>query len=172
MDGVEVSDITVRWMVPKDQSRVVELFNQCHEAQMTVEDLCKMKLKQTFICMVAEATVSPPARTKIVGAMMYDVGERLYRIGSLFVDPVLRRHGIGTALITRLASKKSQIDRTGITATLRDDCYEGHAFLRANHFVGRSTPIPTTYIFERDLKRKFRGHRGEASVNRVRRYFG
>jgi len=148
MNGQEIA---MRWMIRSDMDRVICLENNSFDFPWTEDEFIACLRCRNSIGVVAELS------GLIVGYMIYELHKTRLHILNFCVDPDYRRQGVGTAMVTKLASKLSLQRRTRIALEVSETNLTAQLFFRANGFraerilFGRydSSPDQSYYMVKR-----------------------
>ena len=128
------NDLTIRWMILRDDREVLRIDDCCYIESLTHSDLIKTLREPSVIAVVAED------RGHILGYCIYRLGGFTIEILRLGVDPRERRNGVGTALLDRLKSKLKGQRRDTITIDTPGVSLAAQLFLSKAGFTAEARP--------------------------------
>jgi [ribosomal protein S18]-alanine N-acetyltransferase len=91
----------IRWMIRKDMPEVQHIENLCFEFPWSRTNFMDSLRTRNVIGMVAV----DDQHDRVLGYMIYEFHKNRLHVLNFAVDPLWRRHGIGTAMIEKLRSK-------------------------------------------------------------------
>lgn len=118
----------VRWMIRRDLDEVLHIERNSFPNPWTNEDFVHHLRQRDEIGMVAEY------EDAVIGFMVYQLGKTKLHVFDFAVDPIYRRHGIGSQLIDTLIRKLSRQRRQRVTFDVRDSNLPMQLFLRSQGF--------------------------------------
>ena len=115
-----------RWMIRADLPRVLAIDAAGFGPDAWDEEafLCCMR-KHDCVAVVAEA------EGRVAGYCVYRLKKRSLELVRMAVLPGRRRHGIGAAMMARLAGKLAEHKRTSLEALVPERMLEAQLFLRS-----------------------------------------
>ena len=120
--------VHIRWMIKRDMPEVLQIENNCFEFPWTEEDFLRCLRQRNHIGMVSES------KSRIVGFMIYELQRTKLHVVNFAVQKALRRHGIGSQMVSRLISKLQSRRKTGITLKVRETNVGAQKFFYENGF--------------------------------------
>lgn len=147
--------LSVRWMVRADLPAVVEIEWLCFQHPWTAKDFERMNKERSVVVMVVEEELND----EIVGYIVYESFENRICLMNLGIKPCYQRHGIGSMLVDRLASKLAEGKREKLVAEVRETNVDAQLFFKKCGFKCVKTmrgyydevPGEDAYLFERRL---------------------
>lgn len=119
--------IHVRWMIRRDMPEVRAIERESFEYPWSPDEFHEALAYRTTVGMVAEDS------NRVVGFMVFMLGNTKLELWSLAVAADRRREGVGTALVEKLVSKLSE-RRRRITLEVRETNLPAQMFFRAQGF--------------------------------------
>ncbi len=142
----ELNRINVRWMIRRDvpEVLVIDEFGTNDNLLKSDDDITNILRDRNYIGKVAEDSVDNDVFIKgvraadiidrrILGYIIYHVGESSYDIVRLAVHPLIRKQGVGRAIINRL---KKDVTPTNNSIGFTNHPEEMRGFLKKNDFQG------------------------------------
>ena len=120
--------ITIRWMLRQDMPDVLAIENQSFQFPWMEEDFLRCSRQMSCIGLVAEHD------GQIVGFVIYELHKTRLRILNCAVAAGVRRQGVGTQMVTKLAGKLSVARRTRVTLEVCETNLIAQVFLRSLGF--------------------------------------
>ncbi len=120
--------IHIRWMIRRDMSDVLDIESAAFEFPWSEEDFVRCLRQRNCIGMIAECD------DRVVGFMIYELHKTRLHILNFAVASRYRRLGVGTQMISKLASKLSAQRRTRITLEVRETNLAAQLFFRSMGF--------------------------------------
>lgn len=114
----------IRWLIRRDLAEVVEIEEDVFEYPWTEHDFVCTLRNRNIIGMVAEV------EDRVAGYMIYCLHKNRLHLINLAVARPYWRHGVGTALVSRLISKLSQQRRRAITTEVRETNLPAQLFFK------------------------------------------
>ena len=116
--------VHIRWMIRRDMPSVLDIEAGAFEFPWNEDDFIRCLRQRNCIGMVAEQN------ERVVGFMVYELHKKRLHVLNLAVDPSVRRHGVGRAMIDKLAGKLSAGRRTRILLEVRETNLAAQLFFR------------------------------------------
>lgn len=144
--------LRTRHLIRRDLPEVHAIENEAFARPWSPSEfLDKLRTPKTF-GMVAEYDEA------VVGYMVYHLHAKWVELLTLAVHHAYRRHGVGSVLIERLATKLTRDGRSRIVIGIDEYCLSGQLFLAANGFAATDIwhgyyDYGDAYIFEYDISR-------------------
>ncbi len=126
----DYSALHVRWMIRRDQDRVLEIEKDCFASPWTRGDFERAISTRNKIGMVVEEL----DEHQVLGFMIYELFGNRLNLARIAVEKRYRREGVGSAMIRKLLSKLGYFRRTMITAKLRESELEAQLFFKSFDF--------------------------------------
>jgi ribosomal-protein-alanine N-acetyltransferase len=120
--------VHIRWMIRRDMSEVLDIESASFEFPWSEEDFVRCLRQRNCIGMIAEHD------DRVVGFMIYELHKTRLHILNFAVASRYRRLGVGSQMVTKLASKLSSQRRTRITLEVRETNLAAQLFFRAQGF--------------------------------------
>ncbi len=121
-------DVQIRWLIRRDMAEVLRIEQASAPNPWNDEDFLCCLRQRNCIGMVAEHN------HRILGFMIYELHKSRLHILNFAVAPELRRHGIGTQMVTRLVDKLSQQRRSEILIEIREGNLDAQLFFKDQAF--------------------------------------
>ncbi len=118
----------IRWMIRRDMPEVLEIERASFDAQWTESDFLRVLRQRNAVGMVADAC------DRVVGYMIYDLGNTWLHILNFAVAPEFRRRGVGAQMVAKLVGKLSSQRRTRITLEVREGNLQAQMFWKSQGF--------------------------------------
>lgn len=118
----------IRWLIRRDMPRVLQIEKASFTIPWEEEDFLFYLRQRTCIGLVVEHC------KQVEGYVIYELDKRTLHLLNLAVSPDNRRTGIGTAILDKLKDKLSQIGRTDLMMTVRENNVPSQLFLRTQDF--------------------------------------
>ena len=118
----------IRWMIRRDMPTVLDIEKQSFEFPWSEEEFIRCLRQRNCIGMVAERD------TSVVGFMIYELHKNRLHLLNFAVASGLRRTGVGSAMIEKLASKLSVERRNRIMLEVRETNLDAQIFFRQRGF--------------------------------------
>ncbi len=118
----------IRWMIRRDMSSVLDIEQQSFEFPWSEEEFIRCLRQRNCIGMVAERD------SQVVGFMIYELHKNRLHLLNFAVASVVRRSGVGTAMIEKLASKLTADRRNRIMLEVRETNLDAQIFFRQRGF--------------------------------------
>ena len=129
---VAADKVEIRWMIRRDMPEVLAIEAGSFEFAWGEEDFIRCLRQRNAIGMVAER------KERIIGFMVYELHRDRLHVLNFAVAADERRHGVGTTLCQKLASKLSRERRTRILLEVRESNLDALKFFRAIGFLAIS----------------------------------
>jgi ribosomal-protein-alanine N-acetyltransferase len=120
--------VHIRWMIRRDMPDVLDIESASFEFPWSEEDFVRCLRQRNCIGMIAEHD------DRVVGFMIYELHKTRLHILNFAVASRYRRLGVGSQMITKLASKLSSQRRTRITLEVRETNLAAQLFFRTQGF--------------------------------------
>lgn len=146
--------VNIRWMIRRDMPAVLDIEQQSFAYPWTEDEFIRCLRQRNCIGMVAERD------TDVVGFMVYELHKNRLHLLSLAVARSARRSGVGTTMVTKLASKLSSDRlsserRNRIMVEVRESNLDAQCFFRDQGFRAISVlrefyenPQEDAYLFQ------------------------
>jgi [ribosomal protein S18]-alanine N-acetyltransferase len=116
--------VHIRWMIRRDMPEVLAIEAGAFEFPWCEEDFIRCLRQRNCIGMVAEHN------ERVVGFMIYELHRNRLHVLNFAVSSDLRRRGIGSQMIRKLASKLSRERRSRIMLEVRETNLSAQLFFR------------------------------------------
>lgn len=120
--------VHIRWMIRRDMPEVLDIENGSFEFPWSEDDFIRCLRQRNCIGMVAEHD------ERIVAFMIYELHKNRLHILNFAVRQELRRRGVGSQMVRKLANKLSNQRRNRIMLEVRETNLPAQLFFRANGF--------------------------------------
>jgi ribosomal-protein-alanine N-acetyltransferase len=114
--------LTIRWMLRNDLPEILNI-EEFNAVPWDEEDFLIHLKKRNSVGIVAEID------NKIVGYMIYEFGRKLFHVLNITVHKNYRRNGVASQIISKLSSKKKNIE-----FVVNERSLELQLFLKKNGF--------------------------------------
>ncbi len=118
----------IRWMIRRDMPSVMDIEQQSFEFPWSEEEFIRCLRQRNCIGMVAER------EDQVAGFMIYELHKNRLHLLNFAVAAAMRRSGIGTAMIDKLASKLTAERRNRIMLEVRETNLDAQIFFRQRGF--------------------------------------
>lgn len=118
----------IRWMIRRDMPAVMDIEQQSFEFPWSEEEFIRCLRQRNCIGMVAER------EDQVAGFMIYELHKNRLHLLNFAVGAGMRRVGIGTAMIEKLASKLTAERRNRIMLEVRETNLDAQIFFRQRGF--------------------------------------
>ncbi len=118
------SCVHIRWMIRRDMPAVLAIEDASFEFPWCEEEFIRCLRQRNCIGMVAECD------DQVVGFMIYELHKNRLHLLNFAVNPEVRRSGIGTAMMEKLAGKLSVERRNRIMLEVRETNLEAQLFFK------------------------------------------
>jgi [ribosomal protein S18]-alanine N-acetyltransferase len=129
--------VHIRWMIRRDMPEILAIEGESFEFPWSEEDFIRCLRQRNCIGMIAEHD------DRVVGFMIYELNKNRIHVLNFAVAPALRRKGVGSQMIAKLAGKLSSQRRNRIVLEVRETNLAAQLFFRANAF--RAVSVLHTY---------------------------
>ena len=126
-------DITTRWLMNQDFSKVVQIDSESHPDPWSKDDIVE------HLCQRSVIGMSVLAGETVVGFMTYTIFRHSFHVNRMAVALGVRRRGVGTVMVGRLREKLSQQRRRSIVTIVRESNLAGQLFLQRQGFWATGT---------------------------------
>lgn len=126
--GTDKSTTNIRWMIRRDMPAVIEIEQQSFEFPWSEDEFIRCLRQRNCIGMVAEQ------ENNVCGFMIYELHKNRLHLLNFAVAENVRRKGIGSAMIDKLASKLSSDRRNRIMLEVRETNLDAQIFFRERGF--------------------------------------
>jgi ribosomal-protein-alanine N-acetyltransferase len=120
--------VHIRWMIRRDMPEVLAIEEQSFEFPWSEDDFVRCLRQRNCIGMVAEHN------ERVVGFMIYELHKTRLHILNFAVEQQLRRRGVGSQMVKKLAGKLSPQRRSRIMLEIRETNLPAQLFFRALGF--------------------------------------
>ena len=114
----------IRWMIRRDMPAVLSIEAASFEFPWSEEDFIRCLRQRNCIGMVADLNEQP------VGYMIYELHKNRLHILNFAVDELVRRQGIGAAMVQKLIGKLCYQRRNRIDLLVRETNLAAQLFFR------------------------------------------
>lgn len=121
--------LQIEWLIRRDLPEILSIDRRCFRCCWTDEDFCAALRNRYVIGIVAK-----DRQGRVVGFMVYELDKSRLFLQRLAVDPVFRRRGYASQMISRLVEKLNQQRRHSIALWLRESNLPAQLFFRARNF--------------------------------------
>ncbi len=120
--------VYIRWMIQRDVSEVLQIESASFSSPWTRDDLLWCLRNRNCLGFVAEQG------ERVVGFMIYELGDEELHILNFAVHPAFRRLGVGKQMVAKLVSKLSSHRRTRLTLDVRESNLPAQLFFSSQGF--------------------------------------
>lgn len=118
--------LRLRKMVPRDMHAVMEIEQTSFEVPWSYQDFLLMREVEEIRMVVATRAEDD----KILGYLVYAEMLRVLRVENMAVHSLWRKFGVGTLLMSHLATRLSRAGRSAIVTEVRERNVVAQCFLR------------------------------------------
>ncbi len=118
----------IRWMIRRDMPAVLDIEQHSFEFPWSEEEFIRCLRQRNCIGMVAERD------SQVVGFMIYELHKNRLHLLNFAVAAAVRRSGVGSAMIEKLASKLTADRRNRIMLEVRETNLDAQIFFRQRGF--------------------------------------
>lgn len=115
--------VSTRWMIKKDFNAVLDIEQRSFDSPWTEQELLNTIKQPDCIAIVAEHC------GRVVGYMIYCLGETQIDIANIAVDYDYRRRGVGSSLVSKLRDRTSE-RRDRLTTAVKESNLDAQLFFR------------------------------------------
>lgn len=116
--------VHIRWMIRRDMPMVLAIEEGSFEFPWSEEEFIRCLRQRNCIGMVAEVN------DQVVGFMIYELHKNRLHLLNFAVNPIVRRTGVGSAMVDKLIGKLSTDRRNRILLEVRETNLEAQLFFR------------------------------------------
>ncbi len=116
--------VHIRWMIRRDMPEVLDVEQDGFEFPWSEDDFIRCLRQRNCIGMVAEHD------ERVLGFMIYELHKTRLHVLNFAVAKSMRRRGIGTQMVEKLAAKLSPQRRTRILLEVRETNLAAQLFFR------------------------------------------
>ena len=120
--------VHIRWMIRRDMPEVLAAEEASFEFPWLEDDFIRCLRQRNCIGMVAEY------EERVVGFLIYELHKNRIHVLNFAVVPPVRRKGVGSQMLAKLAGKLSTQRRNRIVLEVRETNLAAQLFFRANAF--------------------------------------
>lgn len=118
----------IRWMIRRDMPAVLAIEQQSFEFPWSEEEFIRCLRQRNCIGMVAER------ETQVAGFMIYELHKNRLHLLNFAVAAELRRTGVGSSMVEKLAGKLTADRRNRIMLEVRETNLDAQIFFRQRGF--------------------------------------
>ena len=122
--GSTINYTNIRWMIRRDMPAVLDIEQQSFEFPWSEDEFIRCLRQRNCIGMVAERD------TAVAGFMVYELHKNRLHLLNFAVAQSVRRTGVGSAMVNKLASKLSSDRRNRIMLEVRETNLDAQIFFR------------------------------------------
>jgi len=126
--------LRVRWMIRIDMPGVLAIERCSFNNPWSEDEFIRCLRQRNTIGMVCECERNDK---KVLGYMIYELHHKQVYLLRIAVDPVMRRKGIGSALVEKLVSKLSMDRRNSIALDVRETNLAAQLFFKKLGFEAK-----------------------------------
>lgn len=126
--GSTNSYTNIRWMIRRDMPSVLSIEQQSFEFPWSEEEFIRCLRQRNCIGMVAERDA------QVAGFMIYELHKNRLHLLNFAVAAELRRTGVGSSMVDKLAGKLTADRRTRIMLEVRETNLDAQIFFRQRGF--------------------------------------